>query len=89
MRIQTSDLPILLSMTIRIQAIDLETSPSALPAWQKKKFGWTICEDSNLISNGYKLFLWQSRETDLKVNSPRGFKPQTLQYRYQMLYQLS
>ena len=69
MRIQTSDLPILLSMTIRIQALDLKPSPSALPAWQKKKFGWTICEDSNLISNGYKLFLWQSREKNLKVSN--------------------
>ena len=28
---------------------DLKTSPSALPARQKKKFGWTTREDSNLI----------------------------------------
>ena len=89
MRIQTSDLPIFLSMTIRIQALDLKTSPSALLAGQKKKFEWTICEDSNFIPSGYKLLLWQSRNTNLKVNSLRGFKPQTLQYRYQMLYQLS
>ena len=60
MRIQTSDLPILLSdtlpadvyilrlyrkknkagsVTIRIQTLDLKTSPSALQAGQKKKYG--------------------------------------------------
>ena len=49
MRVQTSDLPILLSVTTRIQTLDLKTSPSALPAGQKMKFGWTAREDSNLI----------------------------------------
>ena len=62
MRIQTSDLPILLSdtppadilqnrapntkeavpTTIRLQTLELKTSQSALPAGQKKKFGWTF-----------------------------------------------
>ena len=32
MRVQTSDLPILLSVTTRIQTLDLKTSPSALQA---------------------------------------------------------
>ena len=40
---------ILLSVTTRIQTLDLKISPSALPARQKKKFGWTTREDLNLI----------------------------------------
>ena len=43
------------SVTIRIQTLDLKTSPSALQTGQKKKFGWTICEDSNLIESRYTM----------------------------------
>ena len=69
MRVQTSDLPILLSVTTRIQTLDLKTSPSALPARQKKKFGWTTREDSNLIQNRYTMLLQQSRKINFRVNS--------------------
>ena len=63
MRIQTSDLPILLLMTMRIQTLDLKTSPSAPHDGQKKKFGQNICEDSNLIRNHYTILVRQSRKT--------------------------
>ena len=69
MRVQTSDLPVLLSVTTRIQTLDLKTSPSALPARQKKKFGWTTREDSNLIQNRYTMLLQQSRKINFRVNS--------------------
>ena len=68
MRVQTSDLPILLSVTTRIQTLDLKTSPSALPARQKKKFEWTT-RDSNLIQNRYTMLLQQSRKINFRVNS--------------------
>ena len=69
MRVQTSDLPVLLSVTTRIQTLDLKTSPSALPARQKKKFGRTTREDSNLIQNRYTMLLQQSRKINFRVNS--------------------
>ena len=56
-------------MTIRIQTLDLKTSRSALPAGQKKKFGWTICEDSNLIQNRSTILLRQSKKTNFRINS--------------------
>ena len=43
------------SVTIRIQTLDLKTSPSALQTGQKKKFGLNICEDSNLIQSRYTI----------------------------------
>ena len=71
MRIQTSDLPILLLDTppadvyiLRLYRKkpsrvsdhkDSNLRPSALQTGQKKKFGWTICEDSNLIESRYTM----------------------------------
>ena len=58
MRVQTSDLPILLSVTTRIQTLDLKTSPSALQAlveiWVDHTWGFK--------PHSYTMLLQQSRK---------------------------